>query len=628
VTITDISGGYRKKIDLPAANIQQDDGLIHSGLVSRADVEALLDHARTTDPNFEAARSKYEFRLVRSGNEVFLDFKARNWVGRFKARLGIGNERRAEERSAAVAALSGALGMQQETFAVFKERTGAATNRIAAKAYQLTVANRSAELDRAASMSLADQAPVQFQPGGTLVGTLNNALNALMRNRSLSEAAVFLRSHPGFGMQLFHQASVNRERPEFAQTLGRIADLHAEYMKAPDLAAAENFANYDWLENKPGPASSLRDGPLDGYFFPSVNNTVASMTPSAIDTLIRQDRVRPLQEGLVVFAIENGEARSLLPGDELFSARAVHEADPAFLGRALRLVDARGADLAAETLLKHRNEPALLLSFKDVLRLEEIRMHEQEQLALCDMVDAVSQRPGLLLALPRWGNDARLSEAHLSELRQNMSRLGHGETEADFAKYLFCLAALYTKISGAHGFGSEGESVLPLRFYGFMLMKASEEIDQTVLSQQELYGHIDRYGDRAKGFQEIFTADRCADLLGSDLLRTARAIDRDMLQRVASPEYFALFDREYERPLQFQVAREEEHNGQGDVWVPGENNRDSGIGWIRGQSVASGISSDSDEGPGHGFFVEFLREQLQRQQLQRQSISESDSDNE
>jgi hypothetical protein len=101
-----------------------------------------------------------------------------------------------------------------------------------------------------------------------------------------------------------------------------------------------------------------------------------------------------------------------------------------------------------------------------------------------------------------------------------------------------------------------------------------------------------------------------------------------MLQRVASPEYFALFDREYERPLQFQVAREEEHNGQGDVWVPGENNRDSGIGWIRGQSVASGISSDSDEGPGHGFFVEFLREQLQRQQLQRQSISESDSDNE
>ncbi len=93
MAITDISGGFRQRITLLETNIDRNGGLIHNGLVSRADVQALLDHAKANNPNYEAARRNYEFRLVRAGNDVFLDLKTRSFMGRLKARLHIGNER-------------------------------------------------------------------------------------------------------------------------------------------------------------------------------------------------------------------------------------------------------------------------------------------------------------------------------------------------------------------------------------------------------------------------------------------------------------------------------------------------------------------------------------------------------
>ncbi len=516
--------------------------------------------------------------------------------------------------------------MGNETFAAMKERTGAATNRIAAKAYQSTVTDRATALEAKASASLVDRAPVAFGPGATLRETLGNALDALMQGRDLGQAAQLLRDNPGFGIQLFHQASVNRTRPEFEEVVGRIADLHTEYMKSPDLAAADGFSNFDWIENRPGPPSNLREQALDGYFFPTVGGLVARLTPSAAENLVMQDRFRPLQEGLLAFSVENGQVRSLGDGD--FDARAVHAADPIFLGRALEIADARAGDVVAGILLRDQ-DPALLQRFKDVLRLGRDPMSLETQFGpVLAAVEGVARTRDIIAALGRWGAEARLSVAHIAELREDMTQRGLGRADEDFAKYLFCLSAIFTKISGDKGFGANTFAVVPLRYYGFMLMKASEET-APVLSGQEIYGFIDRrFNVREDGFQDEFTADRCADMLGNKLIQTAVTIDRTMFEKVASQPFVDVSRNVagFRPPLEFPVARAGAgaENDGGLVRVLEAQNRDDGIAMLRRltevdsddssiRDIDDIMNDDSDAGEDEGAEQVEFREFIMRQ---------------
>ncbi len=597
--ITEISGGYRQRINVQDMNIGPGGRLIHDGLVARSDVQAMLDHAKANDPDYAAARNKYEFRLVRSGEAVFLDMKKRNWAGRLKARLHIGNEQRANERKAAVTALNRAMGMRAGTFDDFKANAGAATNRRAAAAYQVALTNRAETLELEGVQSLRRASPVRFYDGETLPGTLSSAVDAVMQNRSVAQAAKLLRDNPGFAIQLFHQANVNRTRPEFAEVVGRIADLYDEYMKAPDLAAAEAFSVYDWINLEDGPRSDLRQRDLDGYYFPTTGGLVARMLPATVDDVILPQGARPLQEGLVAFSIDDGgQVRSLVDGDEQFDARAIYAAEPVFLGRALRKLESAPCEKVAECLLKDAPEP-LRTRFNDVLRGSNEPMDEATQFGpVLAAVENASRTPGLVLAVNRWGAEARLSDAHLAELREIMTRSGIPDTPQNFAKYLFSLSALFTKISGAHGFGSEQQSVIPLRFYGFMLMKASEEADPSVLLPQEIYGYIGEMNFRVSGYQDIFTADRCADVLGSQLSGTAVSIDREIFRKVASPYFADQFGRlpGGGRPLAQRLAPAAA-NAPGNVagnfvQVPGEENRDIGVALLNRMSEAG---SDDDE---------------------------------
>jgi hypothetical protein len=285
-------------------------------------------------------------------------------------------------------------------------------------------------------------------------------------------------------------------------------------------------------------------------------------------------------------------------GNEEFDARAIYAAEPTFLGRALRKLETLPSEQVAECLLKNVPE-ALLNRFNDVLRGSNEPMGDEIAFGpVLTAVENVSREKGVLGDIKRWGAEARLSDAHLAELRKVMTSAGIPDTPENFAKYLISLSALFTKISGMYGFGSHEESVLPLRYYGFMLMKASEQTSSEVLSPQEIYGYMNtQFQSREEGLEEVFIDNRCADLLGNSLIKTAVAIDRDMFGKVASPHFVNQW-KDYRDPreaIRFPVARagQEIENApvrDAPVRVPDDEDRDDMMAMLREPS--SFISDD------------------------------------
>ncbi len=123
----------------------------------------------------------------------------------------------------------------------------------------------------------------------------------------------------------------------------------------------------------------------------------------------------------------------------------------------------------------------------------------------------------------RW-DDMGLTAAHLTALRTAMTDSGIENTNPNFAKYLFNLSAVYMNLSGTARLGSEGASVIPLRAYAYVLMRAAAQADNTVFRPGEIEGE--------DGYLEIARADRCAHVLSKDITGTARLIDRLMFSAI------------------------------------------------------------------------------------------------
>ena len=78
--------------------------------VTASSVRELIGHIENR-PDFQAGRSRFEFRLTERDGQAFLQLKERNWVSRFKERFNIGSQERAEQRLQAMQAINVKFGL-------------------------------------------------------------------------------------------------------------------------------------------------------------------------------------------------------------------------------------------------------------------------------------------------------------------------------------------------------------------------------------------------------------------------------------------------------------------------------------------------------------------------------------
>ena len=129
-----IKGGFRLELN---QNVRDAQGQIDFGnVVTKDQFSKLIEHAKKDNPDFDTAKSKFEFRLVESGDKVYLDFKERTAGGLVKARLSIGSDRRATERDNAIKALSNTFGLNISGLVYAKGLLNSKTNYDAATAFQ------------------------------------------------------------------------------------------------------------------------------------------------------------------------------------------------------------------------------------------------------------------------------------------------------------------------------------------------------------------------------------------------------------------------------------------------------------------------------------------------------------
>ncbi len=102
--VTAIKGGF--EVNLGATS----NGAALKGLVKTSDVRSLLDSARSHG-GFQTASNRYEFRLFERDGQAVLQLKERNWVSRFKDKVGRKRAERAESRQKAMDAIDRRYGL-------------------------------------------------------------------------------------------------------------------------------------------------------------------------------------------------------------------------------------------------------------------------------------------------------------------------------------------------------------------------------------------------------------------------------------------------------------------------------------------------------------------------------------
>jgi hypothetical protein len=113
----------------------------------------------------------------------------------------------------------------------------------------------------------------------------------------------------------------------------------------------------------------------------------------------------------------------------------------------------------------------------------------------------------------RWGEPV-LSPQHLQNLRAHMLAAGIPDGDANFSGYLLALASVYARLSSAAGFGTEDESIQPLRGYSHALLNHAKLIG-------DQFTGADRRIPEAAMVDEVarrLRSNQCANILSADVM--------------------------------------------------------------------------------------------------------------
>ena len=344
-----------------------------------------------------------------------------------------------------------------------------------------------------------------------------SALEGFPADRQIVE----MKKNPSLANQIFR----NNDRLVEAGTdnpalTTRINALRATYLSDPKLAAMESYLA--------AALSNAADGSM--FIFPTKNNTLMCIDYDNLDKILRLD-VEDITIGVNEFRIvpknadhpEGGFEAVALAADELNPAALYRQFE--FMKGALTAASARNPDPSTRTAdLLFGADPDFAIIIKSA-------MHGDYRPLTLDIVnDRIMPRIAATITnMPAMGTPNRwdemeLTAEHLASLRTAMTESGIENTNPNFAKYLFNLSAVYMNLSGTARLGYEGQSIIPLRAYAYVLMNAATQADDTVFHLGEIEG--------MGGYLEIGRADRCADVLSKNMMGTARAVDQEMFARV------------------------------------------------------------------------------------------------
>lgn len=127
---------------------------------------------------------------------------------------------------------------------------------------------------------------------------------------------------------------------------------------------------------------------------------------------------------------------------------------------------------------------------------------------------------------PGWGSPT-LSTEHLKQLRDHMVATGIPDEGANFSGYLMLLASVYARLSSAAGFGTEDDSVMPLRGYSYALLNHAK-------LEGEAFSGADRRIPPAgiiDATAKLLRSDQCANIISADIMLPAA--------QFSAPEIFA-----------------------------------------------------------------------------------------
>ena len=109
-----------------------------------------------------------------------------------------------------------------------------------------------------------------------------------------------------------------------------------------------------------------------------------------------------------------------------------------------------------------------------------------------------------------------LTDAHVQEILQNYRPSTSPANSLVDARILFCLAAVFAKLSSSSYFGEEFDSPVPIRVYAAGLLKKARELNQHVCSKSQ----YDTYMQKLLGLNGAFT---CTGMLSTDMMAHAGA---------------------------------------------------------------------------------------------------------
>ena len=471
--------GFSVSLGQATANVRAAD------LVTQQSVDELVLRAKAS-PDFQKHQDKYEFRLRQTGQTHVLELKRKNFASSLSIMPG---NRRAEERESARVAILRASGREGAV-------EGDRITRDNARSFQHDLVSNRKTADALSSKALL--------PG--LVSELEAIPTGAKRTAHLKANAELT------NLVFCRATDLDANDPAELALKQRIGTLQAEYVSDPSIQAFAQClkeSGFDAQSLDPDASRVVIFADADPAFAVEAN-TFQAMT----------EGTAPYLTG-IVFSATHPDGTQILPSHGNFMSLANRHS---FIKDTIDRANV-GPFAGVANLLAGNDQQIPQMLKIGMMSIGHKVSPEEEIDVLQPKISATVTNPEAMDNVATWSN-ARLTPNHLNALRGQMMASRLGGTDAEFASYLINLSATFSKLSGTAVFGNESRSVIPLRFYGAMLLNAARSVGPHAISNDEY-----------NQFTNRFASNDCADMLADDIFQTAQQANQRQFKAVVPPAF-------------------------------------------------------------------------------------------